>query len=122
MSSTERFELIFGEEAKRDVREIIRYITEELKAPAAARKLLGKLLHAAGNAVLFPHANPLYFPPDEEPLRREYRKISLEGYLIFYYVDEDKGWVVISRVICARRDLRRKLEEPEGPVEGGERP
>ena len=108
--------------ASDNIDEIAVYIAKDLGNRRAAEKLIEKIYKRIGQLEKFPHANPLYFPPDEEPLRREYRKISLEGYLIFYYVDEDKGWVVISRVICARRDLRRKLEEPEGPVEGGERP
>ncbi len=97
--------------------EIARYISAELKSPAAAEKLAEELIEAAERTAAFPYANPAFVPI--RPLKREYRKHAVKNYLIFYYVDEERKTVTVARVIYARRELcatlgkeRRVAEEP----------
>ena len=83
------YKLEYLPSALRDMTEIARYISAELKSPAAAEKLAEELIEAAERTAAFPYANPVYVPIRQ--LKREYRKRAVKNYLIFYYVDEEGG-------------------------------
>ena len=83
--------------ARKDMLEIVRYIRGELQNPDAAESVL-----------TFPYATPAYQPI--RPLKHEYRKILVQNYLMFYWVDEEKKLVTVARVVYAKRDYGRLLE------------
>ena len=67
--------------ARKDMLEIVRYISRELQNPDAADRLAGELVNAAEGVLLFP-----------------------------YWVDEEKKLVTVARVVYAKRDYGRLLE------------
>ena len=75
--------------ARKDMLEIVRYISRELQNPDAADRLAVELIR---------------------PLKHEYRKILVQNYLMFYWVDEEKKLVTVARVVYAKRDYGRLLE------------
>ena len=94
--------------AQRDMVEIVRYISGELQNPTAAARLAMELVNAAENVLTFPYALPSYQPI--RSLKREYRKILVQNFLMFYWVDEEKKLVTVARVVYAKRDISRLLE------------
>ena len=94
--------------ALKDMIDIIRYISVELKNPDAANRLAVELVDTAESVLTFPYATPAYQPI--RPLKREYRKILVQNYLMFYWVDEEKKLVTVARVVYAKRDYGRLLE------------
>ena len=88
--------------ARKDMLEIVRYISGELQNPDAADHL------AVESVLTFPYATPAYQPI--RPLKHEYRKILVQNYLMFYWVDEEKKLVTVARVVYAKRDYGRLLE------------
>lgn len=88
--------------ALRDMTEAVQYIAHTLQNPQAARELAEKWMQAGDALSRFPYANPVYLPP--HPLDREYRKVLVSHYLMFYRVDEEKRLVTVVRVIYAKRD------------------
>lgn len=94
--------------ARKDMLEIVRYISGELKNPDAADRLAVELVDAAESVLTFPYATPVYQPI--RPLKHEYRKILAHNYLMFYWVDEEKKLVTVARVVHAKRDYGRLLE------------
>ena len=94
--------------ARKDMLEIVRYISGELKNPNAADRLAVELISAMENVLTFPYRAPVYQPI--RPLKHEYRKILVHNYLMFYWVDEDKELVTVARVVYAKRDYSRVLE------------
>ena len=92
--------------AQRDMVEIVRYISGELRNPAAADRLA--MVNAAESILTFPYALPAYQPI--RPLKREYRKILVQNFLMLYWVDEEKKLVTVARVVYAKRDVARLLE------------
>lgn len=94
--------------ARKDMLEIVRYISRELQNPDAADRLAGELVNAVEGVLLFPYATPTYQPI--RPLKHEYRKILVQNYLMFYWVDEEKKLVTVARVVYAKRDYGRLLE------------
>lgn len=93
--------------ARHDMIEIIRYIGAELKNPMAAEGLAADLIKAADSIAAHPYAYPVYTPI--RPLKREYRKLLVKNYIIFYWVDEEKKTVTIARAVYAKRALSRIL-------------
>ena len=68
--------------------DIIRYISVELKNPDAANRLAVELVDTAESVLTFPYATSVY--QSIRPLKHEYRKILVQNYLLFYWVDEEK--------------------------------
>lgn len=73
-----------------------------------ANRLTVELIEAGDSICSFPYAHPAYIPI--RPLKREYRKLLVQNYFMFYWVDEDKKLVTVARVTYAKRDLDRLLE------------
>lgn len=94
--------------ARQDMVEIVRYISRELNNLAAADRLATELIEAGNSIPTFPYAYPAYIPI--RPLKHEYRKLLVQNYFMFYWVDEDKKLVTVARVIYAKRDYERLLE------------
>ncbi len=88
--------------------EIVRYISQELHNPTAADQLAMELIEAGDSIPKFPYANPAFIPI--RPLKHEYRKLLVQNYFMFYWVDEVKKLVTVARVVYARRDYERLLE------------
>ena len=96
------YKLVYLPSARQDMIEIMRYISLQLKNPSAAHRLANKLIEAGESILGFPYSNPAYVPI--RPLKREYRKLLVQNYLMLYRVDEEKKLVTIVRVIYAKRD------------------
>ena len=94
--------------ARKDMLEIVRYISVELKNPNSADRLAVELVEAAERVLSFPYAAPFYQPI--RPLKHEYRKIFVQNYLMFYWVNEEEKLVTVARAIYAKRDYGRLLE------------
>ena len=94
--------------ARKDMLEIVRYIGRELQNPDAASRLAVELVNAAEGILEFPYATPAYHPI--RPLKREYRKILVRNFLMFYWIDEEKKLVTIARVVYAKQDYNRLLK------------
>ena len=94
--------------ARRDMIEIVRYISQELQNPTAADQLAMELIEAGDSIPKFPYVNPAFIPI--RPLKHEYRKLLVQNYFMFYWVDEVKKLVTVARVVYARRDYKRLLE------------
>lgn len=94
--------------AQNDLVEIVRYIANDLYNKQAANKLADEIIKAADSLADFPYAYPAYTPI--RPAKNEYRKISVQNYLIFYTVDEKTKTVTISRVVYAKRDYDKLIK------------
>ena len=86
--------------ALQDMVAIVRYISRELGNPAAADRLATELIDAGDSIPKFPI----------RPLKHEYRKVLVQNYFIFYWVDEEKKLITIARVVYAKSDYDPLLE------------
>ena len=102
------YKLEYLPSARRDLVDIVGYISHELNNPAAADRLAIALVEAGDSLSAFPYANPVHTPL--RPLKHEYRKILVRNYFMFYRVDEEKQLITVARVIYARRSLDALLD------------
>ena len=93
--------------AWRDMMEVIRYISHELCSPTAASKLADEMIAAADRLTEFPYSCAIHL--SIKPLKQEYRKLVVQHYIMFYWIDEREKLVTIARVIYARRDYEKML-------------
>lgn len=75
--------------------------------PSAAKKLAVRMVEAADGILAFPYANTAYTPI--RPLKHEYRKLLIENYIMYYWIDEKEKAVIVARVIYARRNQNKLL-------------
>lgn len=88
--------------AKKDMVEIVQYISHKLGNPVAALRLAQDFISAGERLTTFPYASPVYLPI--RTLQHEYRTARVRNYLMFYWVDEVDKCIVIARVLYAKRD------------------
>lgn len=93
--------------ARRDMVDIAKYIGVKLSNLEAAERLADKMIEAAEKLTDMPYKCPVYIPV--KPLRHEYRKLIVQSYIMFYWVDEDKKFVTIARVVYSGRDYENLL-------------
>ncbi len=103
------WEIEFTDQAKRDLRDIIDYITFELREPQIAVNTARQITNEILSLNQMPMRYRLY---DEEPWQsRGLRYFSVKNYLVFYYPDEKRNTVFVVRVIYGGRDISRQLNE-----------
>ena len=94
--------------ARRDLVEAVSYISHDLGSPEAALRLAEEVERAGERLQQFPYAWPVY--QASRPLERDYRKLLVENFFLFYWVDEQRRLVTVARVIYARRDYGKLLQ------------
>lgn len=105
------YKLLYLPTAKQDIEHIFQYIAITLQNKTAAQNLAVKIKKSIDNLQDFPFAYSVYQAAGL--LQKEYRKIVVQSYLIFYWVDEATKTVTISRVIYAKRNYKHLLKIPD---------
>ena len=91
--------------AKKDLRNIFRYISEELLAPENAAGKTERMLDT------MPNRNRLY---EEEPWHsRGLRFFPVDNYLVFYKTDDETEAVYVVRIMYGGRDVHKQLNQTE---------
>lgn len=99
------------EQAERQMREIARYITSELKAPNAALRLFDELEKSISSLSDLPGRVSL---TDEEPWRSNgLRRMPVRNYLVYFWINEAELTVHVTAVIYHARDQKRQLSQME---------
>ena len=101
------YKIQFLPSARNDLLETAEYIASELGNERAAVRLAEKILKGTEILAEFPYSYPVYTPI--RPLKYEYRKLTVENYLVFYTVDEKDKTVTVMRVVYARRNVAKIL-------------
>ena len=100
-----RYSIVITEQADADINSIGLYMIEELHHLTAARRFLD-LVDAR---ILELERFPRMHSPIRNKRLREYRKIHVMNYIVFYTIDEPHKTVVIQRVLYCRRDWMNLL-------------
>ncbi len=91
------------------MRDIVKYISNELSAPDAASNLLDLFQKKIMELSSMPGSHSLV---DEEPWRSEgVRKIIVNNFLIYFWIDEKNLKVQVISVIYGRRDQVAQLSK-----------
>jgi toxin ParE1/3/4 len=88
--------------AQSDIKDIITYISSDLKNPISAKKLQKKFRKEIFSLEDMPKKQNLV--KDETLSRNGIRKLLVDHYLIFYVVDDSNNKVTVVRALYARRN------------------
>lgn len=102
-----RYRILMTEPAAEDLLKIAEYTARELREPATAQKLVGKIKEAVMSLVEMPTR---YATVAGERLATQgIRKLPLENYIVFYVISERDGTVTVVRILHGRRDWEHLL-------------
>ena len=101
------YEIKKTDSAERDLDEILTYIIGELDNLDAAQKLADEIDERYGTL----EENPYLYPECIDPRLKllGYRKVVVEGYLLIYRIDKDKGVVYVESFFSQLQDYAAKI-------------
>ncbi len=103
----ENYKIIYSPIAKDDLFGIYSYIAIQLTEPQIARKQINRIRSAVRSLESMPSRNAKV---NWEPwLSQGMRKMPVNNYVVFYFVDESNFEVRIVRIVYGGRDLRKIL-------------
>ena len=90
------------------LKEIRRYIAEELSSPVSARNLLQEIRASISSLQTMPSRHQLV---EEEPWHTEgIRRLIVKNFYVYYWVNKAAKQVHIIAVVYGRRDQTQSLE------------
>lgn len=102
------YDVKITKQAKEQMAQIVDYISNELFASEAAIKLLDKLENSIMALEELPERYQLI---DEEPWRSEgVRKIVVNNFLVYYWINTHERKVHVTAVIYTKRDQLKQLK------------
>ena len=91
------------------LQEAVIYISKVLQASTVAKHWAARIKKELASLSTMPARYPL---TEEEPWHTEgVHKMSVENFLVYYWIDEAKKIVWITAIVYARRDQLRVLRE-----------
>ena len=94
--------------AKKDIDDIIYYISNTLKNRSAAEKLANKFSQVMDDILEFPYGCLIY--NSLKKLKYDYRCIRIKNFLMIYTINEEEKIITISRVLYEKMDIKNILE------------
>ena len=94
--------------AKKDIDDIIYYISHNLKNITASKKLRDLFMQSLDNIIEFPYGSSRY--QSVGTLKYEYRSYRVKNFLMFYIVNEKQKLITIVRVLYQKMDINNILE------------
>lgn len=104
-----KYKVMYTAGAKKDLRNIFRYISEELLAPENAAGQTERIMTSIRKLDTMPNRNRLY---EEEPWHsRGLRFFPVDNYLVFYKTDDETEIVYVVRIMYGGRDVHKQLTQ-----------
>lgn len=94
--------------AKKDIDDILYYISNNLKNISAAKNLSECFKKEVNNIVVFPYGVAIY--KTIRKTKNEYRCILVKNFLMFYVMDEKEKTIIIVRVLYQKMNISNILE------------
>jgi len=101
------YEIEFLPLAKKDIDEIIYYISHHLKNKTAAKKLRDLFMSSIEKIAEFPYGLPVY--QTTSALKNEYRRYKIKNFIMFYIINEEDKIITIARVLYQKMDIKNIL-------------
>ena len=93
-------DLVFSAEARRDLKDIQKYISNEQESPQAALKVVENILERIERLISFPDTGTLLSPKTNFPTNYRYTRAA--SHLVFYR--HENSIIYVDRVIHEKRD------------------
>jgi len=104
-----QYKVLMTQSAAEDLQGITDYIANELREPAIAKKLVGRIREAVMSLAELPTRHALV--ADERLAVQRIRKTVVDNYIIFYALSEKAATVTVIRILYGRRDWESILQD-----------
>ena len=104
-----RYNIIYSESSKDDLKNIYEYIAYKLLSPATAVGQVERIMQAIRSLENMPMCNPVYH--DDPWKSKGVRFIPVDNYLVFYLPREEDSNISIIRIIYKGRDIKKQMNE-----------
>lgn len=106
-SKKEIYEIEFTEDCRDEIRDIYKYISENLKAEQAAKMLMKKM---RDNIMALAESPEIYVTITKRDKRkRDFRRMVVDNYIILYTIDENRKTIYISHMYYGKRNYMEDL-------------
>ena len=102
------YKLEFLPIAKKDIEDIIYYITNNLNNRTTAINLSKDFIKGANNILDFPYGSSEY--KTKYGLKNVYRSLKIKNFLMFYTINEKDKIITIVRVLYQKMDINNILK------------
>lgn len=99
---TNKYDVIIVPTAIKEIKRIYEYITDDLYAEKAAIVLMNKIENSINELAYAPKIHMKIEKLNE--LRKQYRRIVINNYIILYTIDDYNRTVYVSHVYYGRRN------------------
>ena len=97
------YQVLLTPESTQEIRDIHSYIANTLLVPETAKKQISRIMETVKSLKQMPERYALY---EKEPWKsRGLHKVSVDNYIIFYYVNNNSDEVVIFHVFYGGRNI-----------------
>lgn len=101
------YKIKFTDKCLNDIDEACQYIADKLKAENTANKLRIKIVDSVKGLSRFPE---MYAKTDKlDRVKRSYRRISIDNYILLYTIDKENKIVYISHMYYGGRNYLEGL-------------
>lgn len=104
-----KYTIRFTTHARDDMFRIFSYISNNLYAPQAAKRIMKKIDDSINNLSDYPFSSPLI--DDEFLARKGLRRLVVEDYVVIYKIQEKAFDVIIYRVFNGRTNYINMLNQ-----------
>jgi len=102
------YKIIYLPKAKKDLEEIIYYISHKLKNQTAAVNLIEEFKKQEKNILTFPYGFSIY--KNSKKLNHNYRFITAKNFNMFYSIDEENKTITIASIIYNKRNIDKLIK------------
>ena len=89
-------------DAENDIDEIVKYISVVLSNPEAADRFLADLEQNIEQLCVMPESGKIV--ENEYNRRKDFRRVILNNYDLYYFVNDEDKIINVLRIVSARRD------------------
>ena len=98
-----KYKVLLTPEFQQEIRDIHSYIANTLLVPETAAKQVVRIMDVVKSLDEMPERNPLY---EKEPWHsRGLRKVVIDNYVVFYYVNKKVNEVAVFHVFYGGRNI-----------------
>ena len=105
----DQYRIRITRQAREHLREIRRYIEQELMSPIAAKNTVAAIRKGVSSLETMPQR--IHLTPEEPWCSMGIRRSQVKNFYIYFWIDEAQKKVQIIGVVYVKRDQSRQLEQ-----------
>lgn len=103
-----KYDIIVTETCQKEIEQIYDYISNNLYAEKAAKRLMGKVEKSIKNLKYFPYIHSM-IKSKYKNVKENYRRIIVNNYVILYLIAEEEKSIYISHMFYSKSNYLKNI-------------